>query len=341
MSENPVENTVNEPVSSTETPVNQAKSSKKVLWLGLGVAALLVLSVLSGVAVYGVYNVSENPLVVKTAAALRLSIAKVNGTGISYRDYMTDLNSLRAYYKTQPSGSPYSATEESDQVLSRLIANQLVADAARELNVTVSDTDREAAQKDILARFDNDQSKLEADIQANLGISLSEFYTRVLEPTLLERKMSEAFASSTDPKFAMFSTEQARASHILFQVTDAANDAKVKAEAEKVLAEIKKGADFAAKAKQYGSDGTKDNGGDLGFFGRGDMVKEFEDAVFTLKDGELAAEPVKTEFGYHLIKLEEKRTARDFNSFMNERLRTADIKVFGKVHNPFANITAK
>lgn len=327
--------------SPAATPeIKEVKNNKKVLWLGLGVAGILAVLVLSGITVYGVYRVSENPFIVNTAAVLRLSVAKVNDQSILYRDYITDLNSLRSYYKTQPSGTPYTANEESDQVLSRLIANKLVAEAAREMNVQVTDEERDAAKKDILSRFDNDNAKLEADIKANLGLSLSEFYTRVLEPTLLEKKMAEEFAKSTDPKFASFSTEQARARHILFPVAKPADEAKVKAQAEKVLAEIKKGADFATKAKEYGTDGTKEVGGDLGFFGRGDMVKEFEDAVFALKDGELAKAPVKTEFGYHLIKLEEKRTARNFNTFMNDRLRSARIEVFGTVHNPFENLPA-
>ncbi len=67
------------------------------------------------------------------------------------------------------------------------------------------------------------------------------------------------------------------------------------------------GADFAALAKQYSDDpGSKDSGGDLGWFSRGKMVKEFEDAVFALKPGQVSA-PVKSQFGYHVIKLEGRR----------------------------------
>lgn len=325
-------------VESTNTAMKPA--SKKVLWLGLGVAGVLAILALSGAVVYGVHNVSENSFIVGSAKVLGLPVAKVNGEKISYRDYISDLHSLRTYYSTQ-SSVPYTPEQQSDQVISRLIANKLVANAAKEMGVTVTDEERTKAKADILGRFDNDESKFAEDVKKNLGISVNEFYLRVLEPTLLEQKFAEQFASSTDPKFEAFSSEQARARHILFAVANPADDAKVKAEATKVLAEIKKGADFAAKAKQYGTDGTKEVGGDLGWFGRGDMVKEFEDAAFALKPGELAATPVKSQFGYHLIKLEEKRTARDFSTYMNEKLRTSNIQVFGKVHNPFANLPAQ
>lgn len=328
------------PETPTETAPKAARPASKVLLLGLGVAVGMAVLVVCGSTVYGVYKVSENPFIVRSAALLHLPVASVNGHRILYRDYISDLNSLRTYYKTQQAGANYSAAEQSDQVLSRLIANALVADAAKEMNVSLTDKELEAARKDILSRFGGDETKLAADIEKNLGVSLSEFFDRILTPTLLEKKVAENFATSTDPQFASFSSDQVKARHILFPVTDPSKDAAVKAQAEKVLAEIKKGGDFATLAKKYGTDGTKDAGGDLGWFGKGDMVKEFETAAFALKAGELVKAPVKTSFGYHLIKVDEKRSARNFSTFMNDRLRTATIKVFGDVHNPFADLTA-
>ncbi|HEX8131184.1 MAG TPA: peptidylprolyl isomerase [Pyrinomonadaceae bacterium] len=82
---------------------------------------------------------------------------------------------------------------------------------------------------------------------------------------------------------------------------------ETKAKAEAVLAQLRAGGDFAALAKEHSVDtSNKDRGGDLGWFGRGMMVKPFEDAAFALKPGELSG-IVETQFGYHIIKLEERR----------------------------------
>ncbi|MEO8677909.1 MAG: peptidyl-prolyl cis-trans isomerase [Vicinamibacterales bacterium] len=97
---------------------------------------------------------------------------------------------------------------------------------------------------------------------------------------------------------------QVRASHILLH-TEGKDDATVKALAEDIIKKAKApGADFAALAKQYSQDDTnKDNGGDLDYFGRGRMVPEFEAAAFAMKTGEISSVPVKSSFGYHIIKI--------------------------------------
>jgi len=85
---------------------------------------------------------------------------------------------------------------------------------------------------------------------------------------------------------------QVRASHILV---------KTEAEAKALLSEIKKGTSFAKLAEAKSLCPSRKRGGDLGFFGRGRMVKEFENAAFALKKGEVSG-VVKTQFGYHLIR---------------------------------------
>ena len=96
----------------------------------------------------------------------------------------------------------------------------------------------------------------------------------------------------------MASEEEVHARHILLPTED---------EAKAVLAELKKGADFAALAKEKSKDPGGSEGGDLGYFTKDQMVPEFSAVAFKLGKGELS-EPVKTQFGWHIIKVEDKRT---------------------------------
>ena len=106
-----------------------------------------------------------------------------------------------------------------------------------------------------------------------------------------------------------FSTpEQVRASHILFK-TEGKTEADVKKQADDVAAKAKAGGDFAALAKQFSQDDSNNTkGGDLDFFGRGQMVPEFDKVVFEMQPGQIS-DAFKTPFGYHVVKLTEKRAA--------------------------------
>jgi peptidyl-prolyl cis-trans isomerase D len=102
--------------------------------------------------------------------------------------------------------------------------------------------------------------------------------------------------------------EQVRASHILLK-TEGKDDAAVKAQAESILTQVKAGADFAELAKKISQDeASAANGGDLDYFGRGRMVKEFEGAAFSLAPGSIS-DLVKTQYGYHIIKVVDKKPA--------------------------------
>src|SRR5690606_11178145 len=99
----------------------------------------------------------------------------------------------------------------------------------------------------------------------------------------------------------------ARASHILIRPVndDEASKREAREQATKILNEIRAGADFAAKAREFGTDGTRQNGGDLGWFSSGQMVEPFEKAVFAATKPGLIPNLVETDFGFHIVSVTE------------------------------------
>lgn len=127
---------------------------------------------------------------------------------------------------------------------------------------------------------------------------------RALRNAYLGQKINEAITAEDvqaayDAEFANYEgPEEVNARHILV---------KEKEEAEAIISELDGGADFAELAKEKSTGPSGPNGGDLGYFGKGQMVPPFEAAVFALDPGTYTKEPVETQFGWHVIKLEEKR----------------------------------
>ncbi len=118
--------------------------------------------------------------------------------------------------------------------------------------------------------------------------------TKILTDQELRKRYDEIVA-------AMPKQEEIRARHIVV---------KTKEEAEAIIKQLEAGGDFAAIAKEKSADGSKDEGGDLGYFTKGDVVPAFWAAADALKPGEITKTPVETEFGWHVIQVEDRRTAQ-------------------------------
>ena len=96
---------------------------------------------------------------------------------------------------------------------------------------------------------------------------------------------------------------------------------RTKKKAQDILKQAKEGVDFAQLAKEYSEDSSSENGGDLDFFGKGQMVEPFENAAFSLKNGEIYSDVVETDYGYHIIKKTDEKY-EDFETIKEELVYT-------------------
>ncbi|CAK7026621.1 foldase [Tissierella sp. P1] len=194
------------------------------------------------------------------------------------------------------------------QALDSLIGEKIVNAELEKQKIEVSEEDIETELNKIKQYYESDQAFTEAmayygytldDIKKDVTMNIQ--IKRLLGPniTIGEEDISSYFEQN---KTSFDQKEEVRARHILVKTEDQAKEIKEK---------ISAGEDFAQLAKEHSTDEmTKESGGDLGFFGKGKMVKEFEEEAFGLGIGEIS-NPVKTDYGYHLIKVEEKKEAKE------------------------------
>ncbi|WP_141994153.1 peptidylprolyl isomerase [Bacillus sp. B4EP4a] len=194
--------------------------------------------------------------------------------------------------------------------LDLLVTNKLVELEAEKAGIKIKD---EEIQKEIDTMVESygDEKSLKEQLEAS-GSSM-EALKKDIVVYLQTKKLVEPRITVTDDEISTYfednketfdQAEQVEASHILVE------DEKT---AKKVAKEIAEGGDFAKLAAEYSTDTqTADNGGSLGYFGKGDMVGEFEDVAFDL-DINKVSDPVKTDYGYHIIKVTGKKEAKKAN----------------------------
>jgi foldase protein PrsA len=214
------------------------------------------------------------------------NIAAVNGQNITRADFDHRLESSPA----------------ARQTLTQLVQQALIDQYAKNNKVDVSQADITKRENDIKAKYPPGQFE---QILKQQGLTEQDVQSILRQQIVLEKAVApQIHVSDADVKayfdknHAQFDKpEQVQARHILVPDLKTAN---------MVEAKLKAGGDFAALAKQYSTDpSSKDKGGELGAFGRGQMVPQFQDAAFGAKVGTITA-PVKSPFGYHIIEVEKK-----------------------------------
>ena len=201
-------------------------------------------------------------------------LATVGGIAITEND----VNELIAGLGQR--GQAYNSPEGRRAVLNQIIGNKLLLLDARRNLYEADPVFREQLNK----------------VKENLLVSFAG-EKAISSVTVTDAEAKEYYEANAE---RFMTGETVNASHILVKTED---------EAKKIYEEITSGEKtFEDAAREYSSCPSKEAGGNLGDFGRGQMVPEFDTAVFTMEVGEITAEPVKTQFGYHLIKLNAKNS---------------------------------
>lgn len=238
--------------------------------------------------------------------------AKVNGKEI----LISDVNLFVEPVLEQAKAMGQQITPETEETIRKqwveqMVARELLLQQAVEEKVVVPNEDIESALSeaqqhgvsipiDALRRLIKDDLMINKTIEAN-----------IISKIVVKDKEVEDFYNSRKDEFKQ--PEQIEARHILIKVqpsdTQEAKDNALK-KIKGILAEVKEGKkDFAELAKEYSECPSGPNGGDLGYFGHGQMVPAFEAAAFALKTGEIS-DVVETQFGYHIIKVDDKKESR-------------------------------
>ncbi len=233
------------------------------------------------------------------------TLVTVNGVAITQNDVDTELmNATQGRFNQVP---PEKQAEFRRQVLEQLVAKELVFEDAKKTGVLKSQ------------EFKNEFAKIQERIKKDLAIQV--WKKQQMDKIKVSEKELKKYYDENKEEFN--EQERVHARHILVKTEDEAKSiiSKLKGLNGKALQEK-----FVELAKEFSTGPSGPKGGDLGYFAQGQMVPEFNDKVFSMKVGTVTAKPVQTQFGYHIIYLEDKKdkTTRSFDEvkpFIEQRLK--------------------
>ena len=283
--------------------------------------AVLVAALVAGSAAWSVAAEPKKPAAPKAAAQKKASgnVATVNGVAIKRADFDREVFAIKSRFAPQGVMEAAQEAELQTSVLEKMIGGELLYQASKKKGVKVEAAAIDAELGKLKKNFPGDKEFKEAI--KNSGTSEAELKNQIQKNLAIQRLLDQDFAAKATVsaeeakgfyeknKEKFKQPEQVKASHILIEVKDGATEAEKKAARQKIeaiLKKVKAGEDFAKLAQENSQCPSSSQGGDLGFFGRGQMVPPFETAAFALKPGAVS-DIVETQFGYHIIKVTDKK----------------------------------
>ncbi|GEK58847.1 hypothetical protein CHL76_04980 [Marinococcus halophilus] len=284
---------------------------KKYIFMAAGISSALLLASCSN----------------EGSAAGDGAIVEVNGESISEQDLMEDLKD-----------------NYGEGALNNLIQQKILNDKAEELDISDKQVTKEfKSMKEQYGIDDNDQFL--QTIQENMGVSVESvkaFKEQYVKPQIVVDELGSQDVEVTEKEMKNYYEEnkddlvQVEASHILVDSEEKANE---------IIKKLEEGADFAELAKEKSIDtASGESGGELGYFGKGEMTEAFEEAAFNMETDSISEEPVETEHGFHVINVTGKKESykelkddiretlqaeeqKDGQQVLNELMQDAEINV--------------
>lgn len=308
-----------------EPKVRSAWRSPVRLTTFLVVVLLILLLGASAVFSIGLYRLGwQGPFIDRVISVVPFPVALANRTIIRFDDYEEDVRTLNYYFDNNSEVNAQQQKPKADEiaatVLNRLIYDSVVAELTSRYDIAVSDSELEE-QIQTIADSSGSRENVSSLLRSLYGWDENQFKDKVLRPYVALEKLGKALSENGTLN----------------------GDSENRAQA--VLAKVKEGkTSFGDLAKESSEDTTAAVGGDLGFFGKDEMDADFMTAIESLEVGQTTSELVKTQFGYHIIKLLEKiddpekgtqyhashilfRT-KTIDDYVNEQIAQRNIRLF-------------
>ena len=296
----------------------------------------------------------------QTARRTSAVAARVNGDVILWSQVDAEIERTAAQFGMDTKNPAFEKqrAELTKAVIDQLVAQRLVMHEARKRNLVASTKDIDERLASIKRQFPDEATFTKRLAQAGLSVNA---VRELIKVQISQRRVAEAVTKVevTDQEVrkqfegkreSYGKPAQIKVSHILFRAADKSQETVAGAKARIVQAKLADGAKFEDVARQYSEDpGSAERGGDLGFVGKGTLVKEFEDVAWKLKPGETSG-LVRTQFGLHIIRVHEVKAAepadyekvkgeireellntkrqKDFDAWLAEQRKAAKVEMF-------------